>query len=237
MTHDEYEKKFASSKLILTKENKLFMAFEKAHDIRKFEIELYWKRTAYFWTLIAATFAGYFILLTSDSEKLAYKDIYLTIISSMGLIFSLGWFLAAKGSKFWQENWEGHIDMLENAITGPLYKTVLHDTSRKKFSITSAQAFSVSKVNQWIATLVIVIWFALMISPLGIYLIKEFAPAVNSKEAKVISNCIEVIIVIFTLFFVFFMCRLTKTQLSIKTPDGKDRVKQFEVIERKTKLK
>lgn len=37
-------------------------ALEQAHDIRKFEIDLYWKRAAYFWTFIAATFAGYFLL-------------------------------------------------------------------------------------------------------------------------------------------------------------------------------
>ncbi|MCC9001729.1 MAG: hypothetical protein LM549_03765, partial [Candidatus Competibacter sp.] len=43
--------------------SKLESALEKALDIRKFEIELYWKRAAYFWTLIAAAFAGYFIIL------------------------------------------------------------------------------------------------------------------------------------------------------------------------------
>jgi hypothetical protein len=30
-----------------------------ALDIRKFEIELYWKRATYFWTFIGATFAAY----------------------------------------------------------------------------------------------------------------------------------------------------------------------------------
>ena len=35
-------------------------------DIRKFEIDLYWKRAAYFWAFIAATFAGYFALLGSN---------------------------------------------------------------------------------------------------------------------------------------------------------------------------
>ncbi len=37
-------------------------ALERAIDIRKFEIDLYWKRAAYFWTFIAATSAGFFAI-------------------------------------------------------------------------------------------------------------------------------------------------------------------------------
>ena len=34
-------------------------ALAYALDIRKFEIELYWKRATYYWAFIAAAFAGY----------------------------------------------------------------------------------------------------------------------------------------------------------------------------------
>lgn len=34
-------------------------ALNQALDIRKFEIELYWKRATYFWTFIGATMAGF----------------------------------------------------------------------------------------------------------------------------------------------------------------------------------
>lgn len=34
-------------------------ALALALDIRKFEIDLYWKRATYFWAFIAAAFAGY----------------------------------------------------------------------------------------------------------------------------------------------------------------------------------
>ena len=34
-------------------------AHKIALDVRKFEIELYWKRATYFWTFIAATLAEY----------------------------------------------------------------------------------------------------------------------------------------------------------------------------------
>src|SRR5262249_26529541 len=40
-----------------------------------------------------------------------------------GLTAFAGW-LTAQGSKFWQENWEHHIDMLEDEFEGRLHKTV-----------------------------------------------------------------------------------------------------------------
>ena len=54
---------------------KLKAALDQALDIRKFEIELYWKRTAYFWTLITAAFAGYFVILRVWlSEAFAFSN-------------------------------------------------------------------------------------------------------------------------------------------------------------------
>lgn len=50
-------------------------------------------------------------------------DFPLLIFSALGLFFCFSWYLASRGSKHWQENWENHIDMLEDDITGPLYKT------------------------------------------------------------------------------------------------------------------
>jgi hypothetical protein len=41
-------------------------ALTLALDIRKFEIGLYWQRTAYFWALIAAAFAPYFAILGAE---------------------------------------------------------------------------------------------------------------------------------------------------------------------------
>ncbi|MDK7224247.1 hypothetical protein QP468_13575, partial [Proteus mirabilis] len=94
-------------------------ALEKALDIRKFEIELYWKRATYFWTFIGVTFAGFFAVQTSSS--LNKQDISV-VLSCLGIIFSWAWFCVNRGSKFWQENWEKHVDNLEDKIIGPLYK-------------------------------------------------------------------------------------------------------------------
>lgn len=143
-------------------------AFDKAHDIRKFEIDLYWKRTTYFWTLIAAIFAGHLLLASKSDPGFKNQELYLTIISCLGFIFSFAWLLVIKGSKFWQENWEAHLDLLEEGITGPLYKTVLEtygeDNSSILKRITKSNCYSVSKINQLIALFTIAIWVILIVS-------------------------------------------------------------------------
>jgi lipopolysaccharide export LptBFGC system permease protein LptF len=58
-------------------------ALKTAHDIRKFEIELYWKRATYFWTFIAAAFAGYFALQKEGDP------VSVLVVSYLGFIFSL----------------------------------------------------------------------------------------------------------------------------------------------------
>ncbi len=85
-------------------------ALEHALDIRKFEIGLYWQRTAYFWALIAATFAGYIAVQNSDHVG-ADKRFFAYVVSCIGLVFTWAWFLVNRGSKLWQENWEDHVDM------------------------------------------------------------------------------------------------------------------------------
>ena len=74
-------------------------ALKQALDIRKFEIGLYWQRAAYFWALIAAAFAGYFAILSSD--HLADKEYLAYIVGCIGFLFTWAWFLVNRGSKYW----------------------------------------------------------------------------------------------------------------------------------------
>ncbi len=124
-------------------------AFKVAMEARKFEIQMYWTRTAYFWTLTAAALAGFFASL-EKTEK-----IYSFVLSCIGVILSLGWSLANKGSKYWHENWENHVQMLEDASIGPLHKTLLYrgaEPFRVRYDwvsqiLTGPSGFSVSKIN------------------------------------------------------------------------------------------
>ena len=109
-----------------------FRAFEKAVATRNFEIELYWKRATYSWTLIAVTFAGYFAVQGASSLSLDYKKrLFSFIIGCAGFIFSLAWFFVNKGSKFWQENWENHVAILGRPIVGAPIQLGTRQTSAR----------------------------------------------------------------------------------------------------------
>lgn len=158
-----YRKKFGLDKKY-EDHDKAALALEHALDIRKFEIELYWKRATYFWALIAVAFAGFFSVLAS--ENIEEEAFYAFVIGVIGFVFTWAWFLANKGSKFWQENWENHVDMLEDEITGPLYKTVLHrpnDEPKPYDYITRPAKISVSRVNQWVSLFTLLIWITLLV--------------------------------------------------------------------------
>lgn len=144
-------------------------ALEKALETRKFEIDLYWRRATYFWTFIGATFGGFFVAYASVSPR---RQDLLVILCCLGVVFSFAWFCVNKGSKYWQENWEKHVDLLEDKTIGPLYKILLtrnDEMSRSdwvKNVITGPNALSVSKINQLISLFVFILWVILLINSL-----------------------------------------------------------------------
>lgn len=155
-TYEEYQKVFDSPK-------KRREALHYALDIRKFEIELYWKRTAYFWTLIAVAFAGYFALEKSSNAKDSDSEL-LFLVSCIGTVLSIGWSLANRGSKYWQENWERHVDTLEDEFIGPLYRTVISSNKYKWYNLCSAYPYSVSRINQIISYFIVLLWAGMTVS-------------------------------------------------------------------------
>jgi hypothetical protein len=131
-------------------------AFKKAWEIRNFEIDKFWQRSIYFWGFIALIFTGYVYCITSESScivKAMYFDLYMILL---GGIFSVAWLLVICGSKRWQDNWEAHIDKLEDEITGPLYKTLYYKGKGRRY-------YSVSRINEALALVVIVVWCTLFI--------------------------------------------------------------------------
>lgn len=131
---------------------KLELALERAWRNRDYEIDKYWSRATYFWAFIAATFAGYIAVISSIKLDAEYKNELAFIIICLGVIFSSAWVMVNLGSKMWQENWEKHIDMLEDYVTGPIYKTVWNKTS-----------YSVSKINIIVSKFVTTVWMFLAI--------------------------------------------------------------------------
>src|SRR5437763_9974396 len=95
----------------------LARALDRALDIRKFEIELYWKRATYFWAFLAVTLAGYFTLRAANIDDRA-KGNALLLVSCLGVVFSVTWYFVNRASKFWQENWGNHVNLLEGKVIG-----------------------------------------------------------------------------------------------------------------------
>ncbi|NIA11949.1 MAG: hypothetical protein GWP10_20060 [Nitrospiraceae bacterium] len=157
---EEYKKKFGLENPNSDKGEALKYALE----IRKFEIDLYWKRATYFWTFIAAAMAGYFLIQKSGGSADTYLSI---VVGCLGFVFSFAWFCVNKGSKYWQENWENHVDLIEDFVVGPLYKIVIErpEEDKKKpiknFVIGPAP-YSVSKINQIVSSFVTLLWAVLI---------------------------------------------------------------------------
>ena len=85
---------------------------EYAADVRKFEINLFWQRSLFFWGFIGAAFIAYASFHESNEKELR------AIIASFGLICSIAWTLQNRGSKYWQEAWEQKVRAVERDVLG-----------------------------------------------------------------------------------------------------------------------
>lgn len=139
--------------------NKQKEALKYALDIRKFEIDLYWKRATYFWAFIAASYTGYFALLNKNDKVLLF-------IGFLGFLFSYSWYFVNRGSKFWQNNWEKHVDYLENEIIGNLNKTVRFCKKSNFINPIAEYPISVTKINQLLSFIISLSWLFLVFDPL-----------------------------------------------------------------------
>jgi hypothetical protein len=175
-------------------------ALKNALEIRKFEIDLYWKRTAYFWAFIVLTFTAYFAILTHDKELDALTNELLLLSSALGLFMSICWFCVNKASKYWQENWEKHVDWLEDDVMGPLYKLILVYGKGKSgmFCPLKPYPFSVSKINQLLSFAICLVWIYLFA--------RNFTWVLKLCEPH-IKSCLVAIILIALIFFLFRKCR------------------------------
>jgi hypothetical protein len=120
-----------------------------AADVRKFEIGLFWQRSLFFWGLIAATFLVYANLKDSDAT------IRFAIVSA-GFIFSLGWTLVNRGSKFWQENWERKVELAGESASVHLFRD--REPVQAKFFLWRARQYSVSKLAIALSDFTVAVW-------------------------------------------------------------------------------
>jgi hypothetical protein len=158
MSEDEYRDIFIKDK---TKEQ-IKITYDRAWEAKNFEIDLYWRRANYFWAFQIASFAGYFTMIGSNAYRSNPQVLY--FIVCIGFITGLAWVFTNKGSKTWQRHWEIHVDMLEDNITGPLYKFV-----------TAPKTYSVSKINEIVSKFIMTIWFILALKYFADHITLEFS--------------------------------------------------------------
>lgn len=162
----------SSKEGMYAKDSKLAKAYEVALDIRKFEIELYWKRSTSFWLVVGGIAAALGLLLSGKGDLssgilLSHrgKEIACFLLCLSGAIICYAWNLVNEGSKFWQRNWEYQVGILEQQVLGPLYKTVMSSGKSKTM-------YSVSKINSFIARYICAIFllgaFVLLIGSRGL---------------------------------------------------------------------
>ena len=175
-------------------------ALKEAQDIRKFEIDLYWKRTGFFWAFITVVYTALFAVLCKYVDcpiKFSFFVPVISALSGMGFFFSVAWHMVNKGSKFWQQNWETHVSLLERNEIGPLYDVFLTPkTTGSRWNPTKEFDFSVTKVNMWASTLISILSLCIC-GGIIYYLIKNSANIFLSLAPVIL------IVIFTTLIFLF----------------------------------
>lgn len=135
----------------------------------------------------------------------------MAILALCGIVFSVGWFLANKGSKYWQENWEDHIGLLVSKYYGPIFK-MLRNPER---GLINGSPISVSKINQIISGFVAFVWGALLVfSILGIW-------GVNITTGLGLKLVSTIALVAICAWIVSVLCKCTRSGIYSKYCDWK----------------
>jgi len=167
--------------------------YDVALATRNFEIELFWKRSLFFWGFIASAFVGYATLEQAKSP-LAIA------IACFGFICSFAWTLVNRGSKRWQENWEIIVSEIEENVTGALFNKRRIKANKPLWL--SASNFSVSKIAIALSDFTVIIWFSFLIH----YLINLYP-----KILHISSSEITVLAILGTIAFAMIMYHFGKS--------------------------
>ncbi len=181
-------------------------AFDIALDTRKFEIQLFWSRSLFFWGFISAAFVGYATLRRFDS------DLSL-IVASFGVVCSVAWSLVNRGSKYWQEAWETKVEREEPAVTGPLFSRE-EDTQIGKGCWLRGRRYSVSKLAIGLSDYTIALWTSIVAWDLA----RLFCPRYVLPWLKQVGSITFVVLSVF--FVVVFLVFARSSPRRGGTTDG-----------------
>jgi hypothetical protein len=145
------------------------LEFEKALELRNFEISNFWKRGWFFGALLLAIFSGYYKLKTMPDPI-----IYPICLSFIALLISLIQSLMVRGSKYWQERWEYKTKNKESALGIDLTKTKRYGDTERYYIDASIRAKDENCYTQAhkisVSKLTFLIWDIITISCLFLWI-------------------------------------------------------------------
>lgn len=141
----------------MTHDEKARTRFDVVLACRNAEIELFWKRSSFYWVFVAAALVAYGTL-GKDNRTLGL------LLSCFGLMSSLAWCLGNIGSKWWQENWEQKLKEISPYVIGADVFT-----PRRKEEMPSGNwsnpiiRYSVTRLAFLLSAFVAFIWFTVFV--------------------------------------------------------------------------
>lgn len=97
-----------------------------------------------------------FAALALAAKDGIFRPPLVLIVAALGAITAFTGTLTARGSKFWQENWERHVDLLGADVEGKLMNIVFIRAKRP--------SFSVSRVNERLLQVLFASWLAAFVA-------------------------------------------------------------------------
>lgn len=129
---------------------KLRLAY--AAETRRFEIERFWQRSLFFWTVLGAAFVGYGVIEGKSRDAQI-------VLSCFGFIAALAWTLQNRGAKYWQEAWEQKTRRVQRAVLqSDLFSGQEALLPKGAFG---AARYSVSRIAIMLSDFTLIVWMAL----------------------------------------------------------------------------
>lgn len=205
-------------------------ALKNAIENRKIELDLYWRRAAYFWVFIGLTWGAVgkivFDMKFGDPVRnfnLVQSFILFGVVC-IGFCLSLSWYFMNRGSKFWIENWEHQIYQLEGSIIGPSYATNISKVrSERSFHVfpylLGPARYSVSKINLLISLFNMILWFSIMLASL-FFIIVTFFCEIQCEDIATIGIVLGIfVLMIMTVVYTICIKYHCKSDLGMENKD------------------
>ncbi|POD96414.1 RipA family octameric membrane protein [Pectobacterium odoriferum] len=190
------KKNLSKNDLIILKE-----AYEKSHQIKNLELDLYWKRATYCWSLVAAliTTCGLLFSIYLKPENVNDRNegilIFIGAISIVGVTITIISSLISSSGEYWKKNWESHVSMLEPLFSGRIYSTHL---------VPGRYRHSISRLNKLLFYVVISCW--IMIVELLIFI------KLGSRDDLFYSSIFSLFLFFFLIIFIIYKFTASKNK-------------------------